>query len=165
MASRLAVTLEYTLFLTPSGLRDKAKGERAAWSPGYKFHFSCCRFRLKLEGAGDACLPLRQCVRVVKEMDSKSIGLCPQGFESPRCRPLCIAVRVALRGWLWQHIVRFTPDMRALLGPHAVKGARHPVKTSWLHSCRSSPSVCAEGLGLYSNLGPFSSQCQCRFHA
>ena len=27
----------------------------------------------------------RQCVRVV-EMDSKSIGLCPQGFESPRCR-------------------------------------------------------------------------------
>ena len=28
----------------------------------------------------------RQCVRVVMEMDSKSIGLCPQGFESPRCR-------------------------------------------------------------------------------
>ena len=26
------------------------------------------------------------CVRAVKEMDSKSIGLCPQGFESPRCR-------------------------------------------------------------------------------
>ena len=80
------MTLKYSLFLTPSGLRDKAKGDRAAWSPGYKFHFSCCRFRLKLEGAGDACLPLRQCVRVVKEMDSKSIGLCPQGFESPRCR-------------------------------------------------------------------------------
>ena len=30
----------------------------------------------------------RHCVRVAKEMDSKSIGLCPQGFESPRCR-LC----------------------------------------------------------------------------
>ena len=28
----------------------------------------------------------RQCVRAAKEMDSKSIGLCPQGFESPRCR-------------------------------------------------------------------------------
>ena len=28
----------------------------------------------------------RQCVRAVKEMDSQSIGLCPQGFESPRCR-------------------------------------------------------------------------------
>jgi hypothetical protein len=28
----------------------------------------------------------RHCVRVAKEMDSKSIGLCPQGFESPRCR-------------------------------------------------------------------------------
>ena len=38
-----------------------------------------------------ACFPWctsRQCVRVAKEMDSKSIGLCPQGFESPRCR-LC----------------------------------------------------------------------------
>ena len=28
----------------------------------------------------------RQCVRAAKEMDSKSIGLCPQGVESPRCR-------------------------------------------------------------------------------
>ena len=28
----------------------------------------------------------RQCVRAVKEIDSKAIGLCPQGFESPRCR-------------------------------------------------------------------------------
>ena len=31
-------------------------------------------------------LHIRHCVRAVKEMDSKSIGLCPQGFESPRCR-------------------------------------------------------------------------------
>ena len=31
-------------------------------------------------------LHIRHCVRVVKEMDSKSVGLCPQGFESPRCR-------------------------------------------------------------------------------
>jgi hypothetical protein len=30
----------------------------------------------------------RHCVRVAKEMDSKSIGLWPQGFESPRCRLL-----------------------------------------------------------------------------
>ena len=28
----------------------------------------------------------RQCDRVAKVMDSKSIGLCPQGLESPRCR-------------------------------------------------------------------------------
>ena len=28
----------------------------------------------------------RQCVPAAKEMNSKSIGLCPQGFESPRCR-------------------------------------------------------------------------------
>ena len=31
-------------------------------------------------------LRTRHCVRAVKEMDSKSIGLCPQGFESPQCR-------------------------------------------------------------------------------
>ena len=46
----------------------------------------------------------RQCVRAAKEMDSKSIGLCPQGFESPRCRiamqlrrhaPFCVRVRPA----------------------------------------------------------------------
>ena len=36
-------------------------------------------------GLGTAALP-RQCVRAAKEMDSKSIGLCPQGFQSPRCR-------------------------------------------------------------------------------
>ena len=29
---------------------------------------------------------VRQCVRVVKEMDSKSIGLRPRRFESCRCR-------------------------------------------------------------------------------
>ena len=29
--------------------------------------------------------------RAVKEMDLKSIGLCPQGFESPRCRFLAAA--------------------------------------------------------------------------
>ena len=28
----------------------------------------------------------RDTVRAVKEMDSKSIGLCPQGFQFPRCR-------------------------------------------------------------------------------
>ena len=30
----------------------------------------------------------RHCVRAVKKMDSKFMGLCPQGFESPRCRLL-----------------------------------------------------------------------------
>ena len=34
----------------------------------------------------------RQCVRAVKEMDPKSIGLCPQGFESPRCRQVTAAM-------------------------------------------------------------------------
>ena len=41
----------------------------------------------------------RQCVRAVKEMDPKSIGLCPQGFESSRCRQVRAATtRVALPG-------------------------------------------------------------------
>ena len=36
-----------------------------------------------------ACLAAKQCVRVVKDMDSNSIELCPQGFESLRCRCRC----------------------------------------------------------------------------
>ena len=32
------------------------------------------------------CPLTRHCVRVAQEMDSKSIGLCPQGFESPSLR-------------------------------------------------------------------------------
>ena len=34
----------------------------------------------------------RQCVRVVKESDSKSDGLCPRGFESLRCRFYLVVV-------------------------------------------------------------------------
>ncbi len=41
----------------------------------------------------------RYCVRAVKEMDSKSIGLCPQGFESPRCR----LAASCLQGWRFLH--------------------------------------------------------------
>ena len=33
----------------------------------------------------------RHCVRVVKELDSKSNGLCPHGFKSHRCRVLISA--------------------------------------------------------------------------
>ena len=32
----------------------------------------------------------RQCVRVVKEVDSKSTGLCPREFKSRRCRFFCL---------------------------------------------------------------------------
>ena len=42
----------------------------------------------------DKIMTLRHCVRAAKEMDSKSIGLRPQGFESPRCR-LCYYLVVA----------------------------------------------------------------------
>ena len=41
------------------------------------------------------CYATRQCDRVAKVMDSKSIGLCPQGLKSPRCRiglPFCHAI-------------------------------------------------------------------------
>ena len=53
---------------------------------------------LRTPGAGGAaqCLAVvqqppalaatRHCARAAKGMDSKSIGLCPQGLESPRCR-------------------------------------------------------------------------------
>ena len=35
----------------------------------------------------------RHCVRrAVKEMDSKSTGLCPQGFVSPRCRLISLGI-------------------------------------------------------------------------
>ena len=39
----------------------------------------------------------RQRDRVVKVMDQKSIGLCPQGFESPRCRYMflcCVLIEI-----------------------------------------------------------------------
>ena len=40
----------------------------------------------------------KHCVRVVKEMRSKSIRLCPQEFEFPRCRPAAgIGVNAATR--------------------------------------------------------------------
>ena len=43
--------------------------------------------RVASQNSWRTCAALsRQCVRAAKEMDSKSIGLCPQGFESPRCR-------------------------------------------------------------------------------
>ena len=71
-------------------------------SIAFRLLFQVCRSALK--GVNPTCcsggLPAsgpspvsRHCVRVAKEMDSKSIGLCPQGFESPRCR-FAAAVRV-----------------------------------------------------------------------
>ena len=51
----------------------------------------------------------RHCVRAVKEMDSKSIGLCPQGFESPRCRfhnfAIVFVASPALRGRAFRRAV------------------------------------------------------------
>ena len=57
----------------------------ASWCAvaGARIICSRCRQRARAQQS-------RQCVRAVKEMDSKSIGLCPQGFESPRCRILAL---------------------------------------------------------------------------
>ena len=46
---------------------------------------------------------LRHFVRVVKELDSKSIGLCPRRFKSCRCRHLFTFLFVwrALGFWVW----------------------------------------------------------------
>ena len=59
------------------------------------------------------------CVRAVKEMDSKSIGLCPQGFESPRCRFVCMSHdRQLQRNWdtckLDQPVEFYMPRNRCL---------------------------------------------------
>ena len=58
---------------------------------------SPAKLQLACDIGNGGSVSARQCVRVVKEMDSKSIGLCPQGFESPRCRlgfGLCLGSRV-----------------------------------------------------------------------
>ena len=59
-------------------------GEEAA-GPPMRSCRRCLPKERGLQSAGS-----RHSVRAAKEVDSKSIGLCPQGFESPRCR---------LQGW------------------------------------------------------------------
>ena len=54
----------------------------------------------------------RHYVRVVKEIDSKSIGLCPQGFKSPWCRYFCVCFLrrgLCLRVNLWSVDVLLKP--------------------------------------------------------
>ena len=52
-----------------------------------------------------------QCDRVAKVMDSKSIGLCPQGFKSPRCRfpPLLYAIH---ERWCRKSFIRISGDLK-----------------------------------------------------
>ena len=64
-----------------------------------------------------ACLPdfcSGQCDRVAKVMDSKSIGLCPQGFKSPRCRfpPLLYATH---ERWCRKSFIRISGDLKKRL--------------------------------------------------
>ena len=64
-------------------------------NPGAPFSF--CGKRTAIGPHRDNCIPrtifaialtrgIRQCVREVKELDLKSKGLCPHGFEPHRCR-------------------------------------------------------------------------------
>ena len=60
----------------------------------------------------------RQCVRAAKEMDPKSIGLCPQGFESPRCRQVTAAMPpVALSGSENQQVAEIDAELRGIQTP------------------------------------------------
>ena len=49
---------------------------------------------------------LRHCVRVAKEIDSKSIGLWPQGLESPRCRSVVFTIFTRLLQCFGQDFIR-----------------------------------------------------------
>ena len=53
-------------------------------------------FAIKADFHGNP-LAARQRVRVVKEIDSKSIGLCPRGFKSRRCRVFRVFFSLARR--------------------------------------------------------------------
>ena len=53
------------------------------------------------------CSCARHCDRAVKEMDSKSIGLCPQGFGLARSRLMCFAMWSCLSTPMREHIHRY----------------------------------------------------------
>ena len=57
---------------------------------------------------------LRHCVRVAKEMDSKSIGLWPQGLESPRCRCAIFTFFTRLLQCFGQDFTRFSMLLQGL---------------------------------------------------
>ena len=90
-----------------------------------------------------------QCVRAAKEMDSKSIGLCPRGFESPRW--LKVQWFNPLRLFLWN--ARYLP---ALQDKHQsdkltwVGCVEKPMVASYPKIVGSSPTVaphCTAHLG------------------
>ena len=66
---------------------DKTSG-RPTTGATYKHVLHAKLEACTLTASACCSLPIstRHCARAVKGMDLKSIGLCPQGFESPRCR-------------------------------------------------------------------------------
>ena len=73
-----------------------------------------------------AAIVNRHCVRVVKEMDSKSIGLCPQGFESPRCRNCWLLVST----FFSPQRSRNQPDAVELIGNRILEARLEPTTLS-----------------------------------
>ena len=57
---------------------------------------------------------LSHCFRVAKEMDSKSIGLWPQGLESPRCRCAIFTFFTRLLQGFGQDFTRFSMLLQGL---------------------------------------------------
>ena len=93
-----------------------------------------------------------QCVRVAKEMDSKSMGLCLREFESPRCRSprfqCCADLGIAnvllpgsctnlsrLRGILGAR----RPPTSPTRGPHESASPRRPPAVSASENCDKLP--------------------------
>ena len=94
-------------------------------------HSLCKR---KVAGSSPACglfyalcfvgldFPVWQRVRVVKEVDSKSTGLCPREFKSRRCRLFCFRTEKNL-----------TPE--GIEPPIFGSGIRRVTIAPWSHSC------------------------------
>jgi hypothetical protein len=75
--------------------RRQAGGRSGGLQGGQRVRHDICKnFGNRHDTGEGGSTSARQCVRVNKEMDSKSIGPCPQEFESPRCRS-CSAVNIA----------------------------------------------------------------------
>ena len=97
----------------------------------------------------------RQCVRAAKEMDSKSIGLCPQGFESPRCRLAASPLRgLDLICLFSSRVFLFHPNIKHSLwlgsGAHSAASKSSTCKAT---SKKEKAGVGAKSMAVISQLG------------
>ena len=70
-----------------------SKREVVGSNPAIGFFFVVVGKLVALIDVYSVLLGGRQCVREVKELDLKSNGLCPHGFEPRRCRLVCRSSR------------------------------------------------------------------------